>query len=277
MRPETSIHPTAVVDPGAQIGAGVSIGPFCHIGGDVVLGDRVAIAGHVTVTGATTLGADCIVASHAVLGGAPQNAKHKGGRTTLVVGENSVIREFVTMNTGSDSSRGETRVGPNGFFLAYVHIGHDCLVGANAVFANNATLGGHCEIGDNVGIGGLTAVHQFVRIGDNAFIAGCSAISGDVIPFGFARGNPARLRGLNVVGLRRSGLSATEIRSLRKLYLTLFDRSAPVGENLERARASAGTSPNAAKILAFFENRGKRPFTVPPVAPVADDGDDEPV
>lgn len=276
MRPDTSIHPTAIVERGAQIGAGVSIGPFCHIGADVVLGDGVTIAGHVVIAGATTLGAGCSVASHAVLGGAPQNVRHKGGRTTLVVGENTVIREFVTMNTGSDSSRGETRVGPNGFFLAYVHIGHDCLVGANAVFANNATLGGHCEIGDNVGIGGLTAIHQFVRVGDHAFIGGCSGITGDVIPFGFARGNPARLRGLNVVGLRRSGLSAAEVRSLRRLYLTIFDRSAPVGENLERARVGAGDLPSAAKLLAFFETRGKRHFTVPPVLSAADE-DDEPV
>lgn len=275
MPAEAKIHPSAVVEDGAQIGAGVSIGPFCHVAPEVVIGDGVEIASHVTVTGATTIGADCKIASHTVLGGPPQNMRHKGGRTTLVIGENTVIREFVTMSTGSDSSRGETRIGANGFFLAYSHIGHDCVVGRNAVFANGATLGGHCDIGDNVGIGGLTAVHQFVRIGDNAFIAGCSAISGDVIPFGFARGNPARMRGLNVVGLRRSGMTAAEIRELRLLYRTIFDRATPVAENLERARERFAGFEKGAKVLAFFEDRGKRHFTVPPVGASGDDAQDD--
>ena len=206
MKIKTLIHPSSVVEEGAQIGQGVRIGPFCHVGADAVIGDRVELVSHVSVMGATTIGASTKVYPMAILGGPPQNTKHKGGRTTLVIGENCTIREGVTMHLGTDSSRGETTIGDNGNFLAYAHIAHDCVVGNNATFANGATLGGHCEIGNNVYIGGLTAVHQFVRVGDNAFLGGCSAIVGDVIPYAIAVGNRASLRGLNIIGLKRSGL-----------------------------------------------------------------------
>ncbi|TIU29283.1 MAG: acyl-ACP--UDP-N-acetylglucosamine O-acyltransferase, partial [Mesorhizobium sp.] len=182
MKIQTVIHPSSVVEAGAKIGEGVRIGPFCHVSADAVIGDRVELVSHVSVMGATTIGASTKVYPMAILGGPPQNTKHKGGRTTLVIGENCTIREAVTMHLGTDSSRGETTIGDNGNFLAYAHIAHDCVVGKNATFANQATLGGHCEIGNNVYIGGLTAVHQFVRVGDNAFLGGCSAIVGDVIP-----------------------------------------------------------------------------------------------
>ena len=151
----------------------------------------------------------------AVLGGPPQNTKHKGGRTTLAIGQNCTIREGVTMHLGTDVSRGETTVGDNGNFLAYVHIAHDCVVGNNVTLANGATLGGHCEVGDYVYIGGLSAVHQFVRVGHNAFLGGCSASVGDVIPYAMAVGNRAKLRGLNVVGMKRSGIPRAEIQALR--------------------------------------------------------------
>ncbi|MBE7185536.1 MAG: acyl-ACP--UDP-N-acetylglucosamine O-acyltransferase [Methylobacterium mesophilicum] len=267
MQAEVSIHPSAFVEKGAQLGTGVSVGPFCHVSADAVLEDNVSLASHVAVMGATTLGAGCKVFPQAVLGAAPQNAKHRGGRTTLVVGANTIIREAVTMHAGTDTSRGETIIGENGNFLAYAHIAHDCIVGRNCTFANGATLGGHCEIGDNVNIGGLTAVHQFVRIGDGAFVGGCSAVVGDVIPFGIAAGNRAKLRGLNIVGLRRSGMSRAEIHQLRQLYLDLFSHEHTLAENIERVgAASAGFSANATKIFEFLTHRGKRQYTVPPLA-----------
>ena len=143
MQAETTIHPTAVVEPGAQLGAGVVIGPFCHVSAEAVIGDRVELVSHVSIIGATTIGEDCKVYPMAVLGGAPQNTKHKGGRTTLVIGRNCTIREGATMHRGTDTSRGETTVGDNGNFLAYTHIAHDCVVGKNVTMANLATLGGH--------------------------------------------------------------------------------------------------------------------------------------
>ncbi|RVA66959.1 acyl-ACP--UDP-N-acetylglucosamine O-acyltransferase, partial [Mesorhizobium sp. M7A.F.Ca.CA.001.08.1.1] len=240
MKIKTSIHASSIVEEGAKIGQGVRIGPFCHVGADVVIGDDVELVSHVSVMGATSIGASTKVYPMATLGAPPQNTKHKGGRTTLVIGRNCTIREGVTMHLGTDSSRGETTVGDNGNFLAYAHIAHDCVVGNNATFANGATLGGHCEVGNNVYIGGLTAVHQFVRIGDNAFLGGCSAIVGDVIPFAIAVGNRASLRGLNIIGLKRSGLPRSEILVLRKAYRMIFDRSRTVGE-LDVLANSAGT------------------------------------
>lgn len=275
MPAEVAIHPSAVVEPGARLGVGVSIGPFCHVCGDAELGDGVELMGHVTVMGATTLGAGCRVYPHAVLGAPPQNAKHKGGRTTLVIGANATIREFVTMHTGTDTSRGETRVGENGNFLAYAHIAHDCVVGRNATFANGATLGGHCEVGDNVSIGGLTAVHQFVRVGEGAFLGGCSAVVGDVIPYGIAVGNRAKLRGLNLVGLRRAGATRGEIQELRATYKTLFDPSRELSQNLAHVRAQPGLSDRARKLVDFVADRGKRHLAVPPLGRAEDDGGDE--
>jgi UDP-N-acetylglucosamine acyltransferase len=267
----TSIHASAVVEKGAQLGAGVRIGPFCHVGGDAVLGDDVHLIGGVTVMGATTLGRGTVVYPNAVLGGAPQNNKHRGGRTTLTVGKNCVIRESATMHTGSDTGHGTTSVGDNGMFMAYTHVAHDCIVGDNVTFANNASLSGHCEIGDNVIISGMTAVHQFVRVGHHAFLGGMSAIVGDVIPFGMAVGNRAHLRGLNVVGIKRSGLPRSELLALRKAYGMIFNRERPVSENLEAARAAFTGSPAVADVIEFMTSRGKRYFTVPAL----DGGDDD--
>lgn len=278
MKVETSIHPSAIVEEGARLGKGVRIGPFCHISADSLIGDRIELVSHVSVMGATTIGAGTKVYPMATLGAPPQNTKHKGGRTTLVIGENCTIREGVTMHVGTDSSRGETTVGDNGNFLAYAHIAHDCVVGKNATFANGATLGGHCEIGDSVYIGGLTAVHQFVRIGDNAFIGGCSAVVGDIIPYAIAAGNRAKLRGLNIVGLKRSGLPRSEIYLLRKVYRSIFDRSRSVAENIDLARAEFGSSsPAAMKMIDFIASGGKRHYAVPPLKGGGDDdsGDDE--
>lgn len=276
MRTQAIIHPSSVVEPGAEIGAGVRIGPFCHVSADAVLGDGVELVGHVSILNATTVGAGTRVYPMAVLGAPPQNAKHKGGRTTLVIGANCMIRENVTMHVGTDTSRGTTVIGDNGNFLAYAHIGHDCIVGRNVTFANGATLGGHCEIGDNVNIGGLTAVHQFVRVGDNAFLGGCSAIVGDVIPYGIAVGNRAKLRGFNIIGMRRSGMPRSEIQTMRSAYRMIFDPARPVVENVEKAKAEFSGSPTVMKIVDFISTRDKRYYTVPPLKGGGGDaGDDE--
>ncbi|THF59973.1 acyl-ACP--UDP-N-acetylglucosamine O-acyltransferase [Ollibium composti] len=275
MQDQTVIHPSSVIEPGARIGSGVRIGPFCHVSADAVIGDRVELIGHVSVLNATTIGEGSKVYPMATLGAPPQNNKHTGGRTTLIIGANCTIREGVTMHVGTDTSRGETIVGDNGNFLAYTHIAHDCVVGRNATFANGATLGGHCEIGDNVNIGGLTAVHQFVRVGDNAFLAGCSAIVGDVIPYGLASGNRAKLRGFNIIGLKRSGMPHSELHAMRRAYKMIFDHAHPMAENVEKARAEFSGSPNIMKIVDFLSTREKRYFIVPPLKGGGSDGNDE--
>jgi UDP-N-acetylglucosamine acyltransferase len=275
MHRETFIHPMAIVEAGAELGVGVWIGPFCHVGADARLGDNVELVSHVTVMGATTVGEGAKVYPQAVLGAPPQNLKHKGGRTTLVIGRNCTIREAVTMHVGTDTSHGETRVGENGNFLAYTHIAHDCQVGDNVTFANGATLAGHCEIGNNVIIGGLTALHQFVRVGDNAFLSGCSAVTGDVIPYGIVSGNHAKLRGLNIIGMKRAGMPRPDIYAMRKAYRMLFDRSYPLAENLERVKAEFANSPLVTKVVAFLDGHHKRHLTVPPLGASVDDGADD--
>jgi UDP-N-acetylglucosamine acyltransferase len=273
---QTVIHPSSVIEPGAEIGTGVRIGPFCHISADAVLGDNVELIGHVSVLNATTIGAGTKVYPMTTLGAPPQNNKHKGGRTTLTIGRNCTIRENATMHTGTDTSRGATVIGDNGNFLAYAHIAHDCIVGSNCTFANGATLGGHCEIGDNVNIGGLTAVHQFVRVGDNAFLGGCSAVVGDVIPYGIAVGNRAKLRGFNIIGMKRSGMARSEIQTMRRAYRLIFDPAHPVAENVEKAKVEFSDSPVVMKIIDFISTRDKRYYTVPPLKGGSDDaGDDE--
>jgi len=270
------IHPSSVVEPGARLGEGVRIGPFCLVGPDVVLGNGVELISHVSVTGATTIGEGCRIYPNAALGAEPQNLSHKGGRTTLTIGKNTIIRESVTIHTGSDSSRGATTVGDNCFIMAYSHIAHDCIVGNKVTMANGATLAGHCEIGDSVTIGGITAVLQFSRVGNNAFLAGMSAISGDVIPFGLAQGNLAKLRGLNVVGMRRAGMNRDEIKDVRAAYRVIFDRATPLADNLGRARQEFAGSALAMSLVEFLSVRGRRYFITPPVrgGSDADDGDD---
>jgi UDP-N-acetylglucosamine acyltransferase len=271
---ETIIHPAAVVEPGARIGEGVRIGPFCHVGPHATLGDRVELMSHVSILGHTTIGEGTRVFPHAVLGAAPQDLKHKDGPTTLEVGRNCTIREYVTIHVGTDHGRGATRVGDNGFFMVAVHIAHDCTVGNNVTMVNQASLAGHCEIGDFVIISGLTAVHQFVRVGRRAFLAGCSAVVGDVIPFGMAMGNRAKLHGFNLVGMRRSGMERQRITRMREAYRAIFDPSQPLARNLERAAVTFAGDAEAMEIVAFMTERGKRYLTVPPYMEAGDAGDD---
>jgi UDP-N-acetylglucosamine acyltransferase len=274
MHSQTTIHPTAVIEAGAELGTGVAVGPFCHVEAGAMIGDRVELASHVVVHRGVTLGEGCKVSAMAVLGGPPQNTKHKGGPTTLVIGRNCTIREGVTMNRGTDVSRGETTVGDNGNFLAYSHIAHDCIVGDNVTMANVATLGGHVEVGNNVTLGGLAAVHQMTRIGHHAFVGGCSAVVGDIIPYGMVMGNHARLRGLNVIGMKRSGLARAEIFAMRAAYRMIFDPSRSVAENIPDVERQFGDSPIVRDVLDFIQARGKRHLTVPPLRAGADSDDD---
>lgn len=270
---DTFIHPMAVIEDGARLGTGVHVGPFCHVSADAVLGDGVKLVSNVSILGATTLGAGCEVHPMAVLGSPPQNFKHKGGRTTLTIGRDCVIREGVTMHLGTDTARGTTTVGDGCYFMNHVHIGHDCHVGDGVIMASVATLGGHVELGDRVNIGGLSAVHQFVRIGHDAFIGGMTAIVGDVIPYAIAAGNRARLRGLNVVGLRRSGRSASELRRMREAYRAIFAGDAGLAANLARAAETYADFEPAMQIVTFLSERGKRQFTLPDRGGGQDDAD----
>ncbi|HEY4943914.1 MAG TPA: acyl-ACP--UDP-N-acetylglucosamine O-acyltransferase [Rhizomicrobium sp.] len=216
-----AVHPAAIVEDGATIGAGVEIGPFCIVGRDAVLGDGVRLLSHVVVKGRTRIGARTVVHPQAVLGGEGQIIKNDFDGA-LIVGDDCVIREGVTMSCGGRRGGGLTTVGNNGFFMAMSHIGHDCHVADDVTFTNNAVLGGHCEIGQGVIMGGLSAVQQFCRVGKGAMIGGVTGVNRDVIPYAMAFGDHVELAGLNLIGLKRRGLSREVINAMRGAFRLIF-------------------------------------------------------
>jgi UDP-N-acetylglucosamine acyltransferase len=263
-----SIHPLAVVEPGARLGAGVAIGPFCHVGGEVDLGEGVHLVSHVVVAGRTRLGARARVFPFAVVGSPTQDLKSAQDEGTLMIGDDCVIREGVTVNAGTRAGGGETRIGARCAFLAYSHVAHDCRLGNDVVLSNNVLLGGHVEIGDHAMIGGGTAVHQHARIGAHAFVGGLSGLEGDLIPFGLAGGNRAHLFGLNLVGLRRHGYSPERIARLRAAYRLLFAREAETGdlvlaERVEAAANAYGEDADVATLIDFLRAPSQRPLCAP--------------
>ncbi len=256
-----AIDVSARIAEGAVIGAGVEIGPYCTIGPNVTIADGCRLIAHVNVTGHTTIGARTVIYPFASLGSPPQSFSYRGGPTRLIVGADCDIRENVTMNTGTEDDHGLTQVSNNCFLMVGTHIGHDCTVGDNVVFANNTILGGHVSVGDRVVFGGGVAVRQFVRIGEGAMIVGMSGVRADVIPYGMAQGPLAFLVGLNVIGMRRRGMSKADIHGLRSAYRALF-----FGEGSFRARIDHVAEEHASNALVVrmieFIRAGKRPFTM---------------
>lgn len=259
----TYIHPTALVEDGAQLGENVYIGPFCVVSNEAQIGDNCVLKSHNVISGATSIGAGTKIFSHAVLGEEPQNNKHKGGRTFLEIGKNCVIREGVTMHRGSDCSTGRTIVGDNCMFLAYAHVAHDSVLGNHVTFSNNVMIGGHTHIGDHVIIGGGAAVHQLVRVGHHAFIGGVTALTKDLIPYGSAVGVHAWLGGLNIIGMKRSGLARTDIHIMRHAVHMLFDKTKPVRERALEVQAAYPDSPAVADLAAFVTVEGRRALCTP--------------
>jgi len=257
------IDATARIEDGARIGSGAAIGPFCIIGRDAVIGEDCRLIANVQISGRTTIGPRTIVHPFACLGGAPQSFVYKGEPTTLSIGADCAIREGVTMSLGTAQGGGETVVGDGGLFMAYSHVAHDCRIGRQAIFANCATLAGHCVLGDNVMISGLAALHQFTRVGSGALISGVSGVRGDVIPFGLVAGDQARLVGVNLVGMRRRGYPAAEIRAVRTAYRMIFLAPGSLAERVERTAAELGHFAAVAEILAFMRESRKRPLCQP--------------
>jgi UDP-N-acetylglucosamine acyltransferase len=261
------IHPSAVVEEGASLADDVQIGAFAYVGARVRLAEAVQLMPHATVTGATELGPRTIVHSHAVLGGGPQYRGDPGADARLVIGADNVIREHVTMNGGSAKGGGLTRVGDRGYFMAYSHVAHDCRIGDGVTMANGVALGGHVVIDDGVNLGGLSAIQQFCRIGCNAFIGGVSGVPGDVIPYGIVWGDRARLHGLNLVGLKRRGVTRERIHAMRAAYRTIFFGDGVLAERAAAAARRWADIPEIGAIAAFIRSAGKRPI----VTPQADD------
>jgi UDP-N-acetylglucosamine acyltransferase len=259
----TNIHATAVVHDGARLGQDVEIGPYCIVGPKVVLGDRVRLVAHVVIEGNTEIGEGTEVHPFAVLGSAPQHLGHKGEDTRLVVGARNIVREHVTMHTGTAMGAGVTRIGDEGLFMVGSHVAHDCVVGNKVVLANNATLGGHVQIGDFVFLGGLSAVHQHTRVGRYTFVGGLAAVTKDVIPYGSVWGNHAHLEGLNLVGLKRRGFSRETINDLRAAYRLLFAPEGTFQERLEDVAATYANSAEVSEIVSFIRADANRPLCLP--------------
>jgi UDP-N-acetylglucosamine acyltransferase len=218
----TKIHPTALVEDGARLDAGVEIGPFCHVGARAVLEEGVRLLSHVTIAGITSIGARTVIHPHAALGGEGQIRGNDFSEGRLLIGADCVLREMVSMNVGSRKGGGVTRVGARGYFMANSHVGHDCHVGDDVTFANSVAIGGHAEIGDRVIFGGLAAVQQFCRVGRGAMVGGLTGVNRDIIPYAMAFGDHAELAGLNLIGLKRRGLSRDAIHAMRAAFRAIF-------------------------------------------------------
>lgn len=246
----SNIHPTAVVDPAAKLDPSVVVGPYAVIGAEAVIGAGTTIGAHSVVEN-VTMGKNNRVFSGAYVGTAPQDLKYAGEKTRLIMGDNNLVRECVTLNRGTTAT-GETRIGDNCLFMAYSHVAHDCRVGNNVILVNSVALAGHVEVGDYTVVGGLAAIHQFTRIGAMVMIGGGSMVGKDIPPFCLAQGDRATLRGLNVVGLRRSGLPREAVSAVREAYKTLFLRGLTQEQAL--AELKAGNPPKPVlDMLAFIE------------------------
>jgi len=260
--PTAKIHPSAVVEPGAQIGPAAQIGPFCVVGAQVRLAAGCVVKSHAVVTGLTTVGQGTVIFPFACIGEIPQDLKFAGEETRLEIGARCRIREHVTMNTGTSGGGGVTRVGDDCLFMAGAHVAHDAQVGNRVIMVNNSALAGHCVVGDDVIIGGLSGIHQWVRIGEGAIIGAVTMVTSDVIPHALVQAPRGELDGLNLVGLKRKGVSRADITALRAAFQmlkqgegTFQDRARRLGDDTD--------SPYVRAIVDFVLADSDRGFLTP--------------
>lgn len=250
------IHPTALISPHATIGDHVEVGAFAIIGDGCEVGDGCEIAPRATLERDVKLAANVKVGIGSVLGGAPQDLKYAGERTTVEIGEGTVIREYTTINRGTSQSF-KTTVGARCLLMSYVHLAHDCHIGNGVIIGNSTQLAGHVTIDDKATLSGLSGVHQFARIGRNAFIGGCSRVSKDIPPFLKAVGNPVKLYGLNSVGLQRNGFSEQVVRELKRAYRLFFRSDLNLSQARQRAETELELYPEVRELIQFVEDSGR--------------------
>lgn len=266
------IHSTAVVDKKAKLADDVKVGPYAIIGPEVEIGSSVEIGPHVVIDGYTTIGRNCRIFPNACIGTPPQDLKYKGGKSYLKIGNDNTIRECVTINPGTHEGS-TTSIGNANLLMAYSHVAHDCRIGNGCIIANVGTLAGHVTLEDKVVIGGLAAIHQFVRVGKLAIIGGCSKVVQDIPPFSTCDGHPARVYGLNLLGLKRASVSQEAQRALRKAFKVLFYSGFTIKNAVEDVRSSIENFEEVKYLLDFLSvsergvcrgadenrlNRGKR-------------------
>ena len=256
------IHSTSVVDKRAKIQKNVKIGPFCFVGPDVELQEGIELISNVHIEGNTKIGRGTKIFPFASIGTAPQDLKYKGESNSVVIGENNMIREYVTINPGTEGGGGKTIIGNNCLFMISSHIAHDCKVGNNVVIANNVPLGGHVTLEDSVVIGGNSAVQQFTRIGRLAMIGGMTGVLKDVIPFGLSFGNRNYLQGINLIGLRRKKYENKKILELDNAYKKIFS-SEKFHENLAKINGEFKDNDLIKEVIDFIAKDKKRPICTP--------------
>lgn len=247
------IHPTAIVDPSALIGEGTSVGPYSVIGPNVRLGARNRLASHVVIEGFTEIGDDNQFYQFCSVGSAPQDLKYHGEPSRLKIGHRNIIREYATLQPGTEGGRMLTAVGDQNLFMASSHIGHDCQVGNRCVVANCAALAGHVTLGDGVIVGGLAAIHQFVEVGALTMIGGGAMVAQDIPPFCIAQGDRASLVGINRIGLERAGLASEEISAIKGAFRDCFvNREQTLKERATQALAAYSNSIKARELVEFI-------------------------
>jgi UDP-N-acetylglucosamine acyltransferase len=248
------IHPAAIVDPSARIDADVEIGPWTLIGADVEIGTGTRIASHVVIKGPTKIGRDNQILQFSTIGEDTPDMKYKGEATRLVIGDNNMIREGVTIHRGTVQDRSETTIGNHNLLMAYVHVGHDSLIGDHCILVNNASLAGHVHIGDWAILGGYALVHQFCHIGAHAFLGASTYITKDVPAYILVAGNPAEASNINVEGLKRRGFSSDAINALRKAYKVIYRQGINVDEALTELKAMAAVQPEVQLLVDSLTN-----------------------
>lgn len=245
------IHTTAIVDPSATLGSNVTIGPYSIIGPDVRIGEKTWIGPHVVINGPTTIGSGNRIFQFSSIGEIPQDKKYQGEQSELLIGDDNTIREYVTINRGTEQDQGYTKLGNRNWIMAYVHIAHDCNIGNDTIFANGSTLAGHVNVEDFAILGGFTLVHQFCRIGEHSFCAMGTALNRDLPPYVMASGNYATTHGLNKEGLRRRGFSDDCIQALHKSYKILIRSKGSKSESISQVEKLAAQYPEVKKFLDF--------------------------
>jgi UDP-N-acetylglucosamine acyltransferase len=251
---EVFVHPTSVVHPRAQLGEGVWIGPHCVIGEKAVIKGRTRLEGHIQILGAAEIGESCLFSPFSVIGGEPQDVGYRKEDTRVRIGDRNVFREFITVHRGTVKGGGLTSIGNDNYFMAYSHIGHDCLVGNCIVFTNGSTLGGHCTVDDYATLSAFVGVHQFCRIGKFAYIGGYTVVTHDVVPFAKVAGmRPVLLYGLNAIGLRRQGFNRDRIRNVKEIFKILFYSDLNTQQAIEEIRARIPDGEDRDEVIRFIQ------------------------
>lgn len=247
------IHPTAIIDPSAKLASSVEVGAYSIIGGGVEIGERTWVGPHVVIQGPCKIGADNKLFQFSSIGEIPQDKKFHGETSFLEIGDRNTIREFATINRGTEDGGGTTCIGDDNWLMAYIHIAHDCQIGSNTIFANNASLAGHAVIEDFVILGGFTLVHQFCKIGQHAFCGMGSAITKDIPPYVMVNGSPAHTHGLNSEGIKRKGFSKEALKALRDAYKIIYRANNTTKAAKEKLQPLATKYHEVQNMLTFLE------------------------